>query len=218
MKYTKRCLKICGFALLVIIIGTFAILYIGSGDYPEYVEFSNKSGSSGEYAELLLPIKTSDEFYTEYNDFDAENVPYISENHTCLKFSKDSEIARYNDGGYKSFSTHIKNAYTTVDSSGKKSDYYVGIIYKTAKIAFVDKNGNIKSVTNEVRLVRHTLLGTSPSSVELIYENGRLTSDFYCPKEGMALYMMLMIFVFPALGLSFIAVTVTAIIDCAKDR
>ena len=82
----------------------------------------------------------------------------------------------------------------------------------------MDKNGNIKSVTNEVRLVRHTLLGTSPSSVELIYENGRLTSDFYCPKEGMALYMMLMIFVFPALGLSFIAVTVTAIIDCAKDR
>lgn len=218
MKYTKRCLKICGIALLVIIIGTFAILYIGSGDYPEYVEFSNKSGSSGEYAELLLPIKSSDEFYTEYNDFDAENVPYISENHICLKFSKGSEIARYNDDGYKSFSTHIKNAYTTVDSSGKKSDYYVGIRYKTAKIAFVDKNGNIKSVTNEVRLVRHTLLGTSPSSVELIYENGRLTSDFYCPKEGMALYMMLMIFVLPALGLSLIAVTVTAIIDCAKDR
>ncbi|MGN0115786.1 MAG: hypothetical protein ACI396_10705, partial [Acutalibacteraceae bacterium] len=80
MKYTKRCLKICGIALLAIIIGAFSILYIGSGGYPEYVEFSNESGNSGEYAELLLPITISDEDYTEYNDFDAENVPCISEN------------------------------------------------------------------------------------------------------------------------------------------
>lgn len=216
MSYTKRCLKICGIVLLIIIIGTFAILYIDSGGYPEFVEFSNKSGSSGEYAELLLPIKSSDEYFTEYNDYDTECVPCILDNHTCLKFSKDSEIARYNDSGYMSFSTHIKNAYTTADSSGKKLDYYVGIRYKTAKIAIVDKDGNIKSVTNEVNLVRHTLLGSPPSSVELIYENGRLTSDFFCPKESMPLYMTLMIFVLPALGLSFIAVTVTAIIDCAK--
>lgn len=81
-----------------------------------------------------------------------------------------------------------------------------------------DKNGNIKNETNEVRLVIHTLLGTPPWGANLIYDNGRLTSYFSYNKPGFALGMMLMLLVFPALGLSFIAVTVTAIIDCVKKH
>lgn len=218
MKYTKRCIKICSVALLIIIIDTFAILYFGSGDYPDYVVINDESVNDGEYAEFLFQIKPSDEYYTDYNDFDAEDASCSFGSRICHKFSKDSEIAMYTDGGYMSFSTHIKDAYTMTERSGKKSYYYIGFKYKTAKIAFVDKDGNIKNVTNEVRLVQHTLWGTPPSEVELIYENGKLTSQFHCMKEGFALYMMLTVFVFPALGLSFIAVTVTAIIDYSRKK
>lgn len=54
------------------------------------------------YIDLLLPISEKDECYTEFNE----------ENGKQYSISSDSEIAKYNQDGYMSYTFHVSDAYS----------------------------------------------------------------------------------------------------------
>lgn len=68
------------------------------------------------YVDLLLPIKETDECYIEYNEKNGEK----------FAIAKDSEIVKYNEDGYKSYTFHVVDA----DSKMTASHHYTFSVSK----------------------------------------------------------------------------------------
>lgn len=99
------------FAVAVILIFLFTIS--ASAWMPEksfYCNIESENIPDGTaYIDLLLPIKEKDECYVEYNAKNGEK----------FNISKDSEIVKYNQDGYKSYTFHV------LDADSKMSLRYV---------------------------------------------------------------------------------------------
>lgn len=125
------------------------------------------------YVDLLLPISEDNEDYVDFNESNGKK----------FSIQNDSEIVKYNKDGYMSYTFHIKNIdsyikpiknenkYARVEFFKNEealptSDTYYNFChkYKTAKMAYLDKNGNIISVTNQIRITQFDLFNRSPQT------------------------------------------------------
>lgn len=103
------------------------------------------------YIDLLMPIPTDNEAYTEINQTNAD----------IYGFSNDSEIIKYNKDGFVSYTFHIVDASSDLTISadmnfnerGAKYDFeYCRKNFKEIKFAYLDADGNIISVSNSVKI------------------------------------------------------------------
>lgn len=131
------------------------------------------------YIDLLLPISPSDENYT----------PYHAENGATFGIPAQSQIVQYNADGYRSYTFHIQDARSEMQLLTPASSYISSTQvsffcydqnetirdaaenyyqfcqrYKTAKMAYLDKDGGIISITNAVRLYKSDLLDRNPQT------------------------------------------------------
>jgi len=111
--------------------------------------------------DMLLLMEQSDENYTEYNALNGKKSGIL----------QMSEIVKYNDNGFQSYTFHMKSAKSRMTPYAEKqgricvefladeTGYDVcamsgvdkfGEKYKKAKFAYLDEIGNILAVTNEI--------------------------------------------------------------------
>lgn len=165
-------------SLPIVFIATlcFGMVRFGAKDV-SYISLYYDNAPSGTcYMDVLIKNEPDDEYYTDFNapprilkGTKVDKTKYIRENiYSDLPVTADSEIARYNDEGYISASLHLSNAKMEISS-----DEYVASIgesepcsslsfhdidsgwlyekYRDAKIAYVDENGNILSVSKKAK-------------------------------------------------------------------
>lgn len=106
------------------------------------------------YIDLLMPIPSDNEAYTEINQPNADTYG----------FSNDSEIVKYNQDGFVSYTFHIIDASSdltisdsidynsSIDRISKYDFEYCQKNFKKIKFAYLDKDGNIISVSNSVKI------------------------------------------------------------------
>lgn len=147
------------FAILLVVISAAAR---GPGSEAYICEVMPEKLPQGcAYIDMLIPIGEKDENYTENN---AEN---------CRKngILNQSEIVAYNEDGFQSYTFHIKTARSRIfpyeDASGvlcvvflaDEDGYDTGTAqginkfgrkYEKAKFAYLDADGKVLSVTNEI--------------------------------------------------------------------
>lgn len=113
------------------------------------------------YIDMLMPLQPGDETYTAYNAGNGEKN----------KIPSDSEIVQYNEGGYRSYTFHIKSARSRIKPFQFEEDsirveyfadeeeydrdsfdkiYEFGEKYRKVKFAYIDAAGNVITTTNEV--------------------------------------------------------------------
>ena len=108
------------------------------------------------YIDLLMPIPSDNEAYIEINQTNADTYG----------FSKDSEIVKYNQDGFVSYTFHIIDASSdltisdsidynsSIDRISKYDFEYCQKNFKKIKFAYLDKDGNIISTfSNSISLL-----------------------------------------------------------------
>ena len=174
------------------------------------------------YADLLLPIPADDEDYTPYNSL----------NGSIFNFPEDSQIVQYNEDGYQSYTFHLENASSEIQlvTQISASQTVAQVIfladdrnmtiqeayeryyqfcqkYQTAKLAYLDKDGNVISVTNTVKLYKKDLLDRMPQT-SIWLSGNKLSVDF---NYGPPTYLIVVI---PAVLL--IVIVVAIVVACVK--
>ena len=100
------------------------------------------------FADVLIKDKWHDKYAVDFNE----------ENGTLLGVGKDCGLAKYEDGGYTSLL--LRHNCAVFDYSLQDRIFYLLIReqlydrYRTVKVAYCDKEGNILRVTNDVRVAR----------------------------------------------------------------
>lgn len=120
---------------------------------------------NNKYIDILIPLETNDEYYTEYNTFingSDIRVPAID---------KNSEISRYNESGYRSMLIHYNGTnvfyfnpadahislplelYSTYnDPYGEEAFMDFCDKYKKCKFVVINNQGDILSISKEIKL------------------------------------------------------------------
>ena len=174
------------------------------------------------YADLLLPIPADDEDYTPYNSLNGSifNIP------------ENSQIAQYNEEGYQSYTFHLENANSEIqlvtEISASQSVAQVIFLaddrnmtiqetyqryyqfcqkYQTAKLAYLDAEGNVISVTNTVKLYKKDLLDRMPQT-SIWLSGNKLSVDF---NYGPPTYLIVVI---PVILL--IVIVAAIVVACVK--
>ena len=178
------------------------------------------------YVDLLLLISAEDEMYT----------PYHRENGQLYNIPEDSQIVQYDIDGYRSYTFHRQDArsemwlltnsssvinnvfvkffYDQSDVHTELDDLYYAFCrqYKTAKMAYLDENGSVISVSNAVKLYKYDLLDRSPQTKILLTGNTLTLEIVYGPP-------VYLIFVIPVVLLIVIVTgIISACIVVAKKK
>lgn len=125
----------------------------------------------------------------------------------------DTSIIRERNGTRVSF--HVENDLTNAEACYNKfSDFCKK--YKTVKIAYLDKDGNVLNTTDAVSIYKTDFLGRDPS-VTLHLSGNELTSSiiFAPPVFLVALFFLLIVFV---ILVSVLIRLIVFIVNCLKRK
>jgi hypothetical protein len=93
----------CVLAIVLLCSCASVAAYAWTPSYSFYCEVRKDSIPNGtKYIDMLIPIAEKDKYYVSCN----------YDNSKLFNIPKDSEIVSYNDGGYKSYTFHISDAYS----------------------------------------------------------------------------------------------------------
>ena len=114
------------------------------------------------FVDLLIKFDTDSEQYTEFN---RQRLLDIENNE--LKISADSEIATYNQDGYRSYLFHFVGA--SVDNQIEYHKFVFDNLSaiekcKTLKVAFLDEKGSIIKITSEAKFT-HVVFAETDSVI-----------------------------------------------------
>lgn len=192
------------------------------------------------YVDFLLPISEKKEYYTEFNEIngeryginkDSEIVNYREDGFMSYTFHlKDARSEMILDNGF-SVCFCDEYIYETIDDGYVEeilseeltegySEYYEQIYdfeycckeFRYAKMAYVDKNGNVLSVSNKADIYKFTL---SALEVDLSLNGNELTSSL---GEGPAYWLMPIYFLAPVMFLIILIVGVIIFIIKTKEK
>ena len=161
----KGNLKIKNLTLIMLLV---TIMFLLSGcafmDSSFFVKLSDED-TNNKYIDILIPLETSDEFYTEYN------ISVNCSDSGLPTMNKNSEIVRYNEAGYRSMLMHYNgtnvyyfnladahislpdNLYSAYNSPyGEEAYMDFCNKYRKCKFVVINNQGNILKVSKEIKL------------------------------------------------------------------
>lgn len=159
MKKKKFSIFIVSLLLMIGLIPSVTVYAWRVDPYNFYISIDkNQMPSQTKYIDILVPLKVSDKEYISLN----------KENSSTYSISDDSEIVRYcDDEGFRSFLIHYKYSIINInkqnnlhkpninDSLCVKDNITIWEFankYRKIKVAYLDENGNILSVTNSAKI------------------------------------------------------------------
>lgn len=165
-----------------------------------FVELSDED-INNKYIDMLIPLETDDEFYTEYNTYINTSdlrVPGLDET---------SEIARYDKDGFRSILMHYNGTnvfyFNPADAhislpeelysaynNPYGEDAFIDFCdkYKRCKFVVINNQGNILNISKEIKLKKfgHYLNGTTKWNTE----NNKIKVSYHISSGRFVIYLI----------------------------